>query len=57
MRRGNGKPVSWGTGATEEQAIDDLVCVLGEVRDSHRSFKDGPAPCPERELQLLEEVL
>ena len=47
----------WGTGATEEQAIDDLVCVLGEVRDSHRSFKDGPAPCPERELQLLEDTV
>ena len=47
----------WGAGATEEQAIDDLVCVLGEVRDSHRSFKDGPAPCPERELQLLEDVV
>ena len=47
----------WGAGATEEQAVDDLVYVLGEVRDSHRSFKDGPAPCPERELQLLEDVV
>ena len=47
----------WGAGATKEQAVDDLVCVLGEVRDSHRSFKDGPAPCPERELQLLEDVV
>ena len=47
----------WGAGATEEQAVDDLVCVLGEVRDSHRSFKDGPAPCLERELQLLEDVV
>ena len=47
----------WGAGETEEQAVDDLVCVLGEVRDSHRRFKDGPAPCPERELQLLEDVV
>ena len=47
----------WGAGETEEQAVDDLVCVLGEVRDSHRRFKDGPAPCSERELQLLEDVV
>ena len=47
----------WGAGATEDEAIDDLVCIVGEVRDSHRRFKDGPAPCPERELQLLEDVV
>ena len=47
----------WGAGATEEQAIDDLICVVGEVRDSHRRFKDTPAPSPARELELLEGVV
>lgn len=47
----------WGAGATEDEAIDDLVCVAGEVRDSYRRFKDGPTPCPERELQLLEDLV
>lgn len=44
----------WGAGVTEDKAVDDLVCVLGEVRDSHRRFRDDPIPCPEHELQLLE---
>ena len=47
----------WGAGGTENKAVDDLVCVLGEVRDSHRKFKEDPIPCPERELQLLEEMV
>ena len=47
----------WGAGATEDEAIDDLVCIVGEVRDSYRRFKDGPTPCPEREVQLLEDLV
>ncbi len=47
----------FGWSATEEEAIDELVCTLGDVRDSFRRFKDELHPCSARCLELIEGML
>ena len=47
----------WGVGETEEQAIDDLVCSLGDYKlwlDKHR---DNLAECSSRDLELIENMV
>ncbi len=47
----------WGEGKTEEEAISDLVCSLGEYRLSLMDFKDELGECPARDLELLEDMV
>ena len=47
----------FGWGATEEEAMNELVYILGDVRLSLRKFKHELDPCSNRCLELLEEML
>lgn len=47
----------FGWSVTEEEAIDELVCTLGNVRDSLRRFKDELHPCSIHCLELIEGML
>ena len=47
----------WGVGEREEQAIDDLVCSLGDYKlwlDKHRG---SLAECSARDLELIENMV
>ena len=47
----------FGWGTTEEEAMNELVYILGDVRLSLRKFKGELDPCSNRCLELLEEML
>ena len=47
----------YGWGATEEEAIGDLVCSLGEYRLSLLDYRKELGGCSERCLELLEDMV
>ena len=47
----------YGWGATEEEAISDLVCSLGEYRLSLLDYRKELGGCSERCLELLEDMV
>ena len=47
----------YGWGGTEEEAIGDLVCSLGEYRLSLMDYRKELGGCSERCLELLEDMV
>ena len=53
----NERLFEYGWGATEEQAINDLVCSLGDVRLSLIDYKDELGERSTHELEMLEDMV
>ena len=47
----------WGAGITEQQAVNDLVCSLGEYRLWLIERRDNLAGCSARDLELIEDMV